>query len=207
MPPPAMNRRDFVWSAAKVTAILALAGCLGEENHPAAPEPAEAEGFDPTTLTAVCDRLLPGTPGALPSASEAGVADFVMRELDAPMFSKVKPFVAKGLAHLSAEAQKEKGTPFAKQESLKLGTHCHGSREYEQYALREYLSYKIFNLFTPRSFRARLAKARYVDSKDGALLFDKYAMFLESRRTWRGGWKVASPRCRAWCSRISSRTR
>jgi len=73
-----------------------------------------------------------------------------------------------------------KGTPFAKQESLKLGTHCHGSREYEQYALREYLSYKIFNLFTPRSFRARLAKARYVDSKDGALLFDKYAMFLEA---------------------------
>jgi gluconate 2-dehydrogenase gamma chain len=109
-----MNRRDFVWSAAKVTAILALAGCLGEENHPAAPEPAEAEGFDRTTLTAVCDRLLPGTPGALPSASEAGVADFVVHELDAPMFSKVKPFVAKGLAALSAEAQKVKGAPFAK---------------------------------------------------------------------------------------------
>lgn len=113
MPPTAMNRRDFVWSAAKVTAILALAGCLGEENHPAS-EPAEAEGFDRTTLTAVCDRLLPGTPGALPSASEAGVVDFVVRELDAPMFSKVKPFVAKGLGHLSAEAQKEKGVPFAK---------------------------------------------------------------------------------------------
>jgi gluconate 2-dehydrogenase gamma chain len=109
-----MNRRDFVWSAAKVTAILALAGCLGEENHPGAPEPAEAEGFDRTTLTAVCDRLLPGTPGALPSASEAGVADFVVRELDAPMFSKVKPFVAKGLAHLSAEAEKQKGAAFAK---------------------------------------------------------------------------------------------
>jgi len=114
MPPPAMNRRDFVWSAAKVTAILALAGCLGEENNPATPEPAEAEGFDRTTLAAVCDRLLPGTPGALPSASEAGVADFFMRELDAPMFSKVKPFVAKGLGHLSAEAQSAKGAPFAK---------------------------------------------------------------------------------------------
>jgi hypothetical protein len=73
-----------------------------------------------------------------------------------------------------------KGTPFAKQESLKLGTHCHGSKEYEQYALREYLSYKIFNLFTHRSFRVRLAKARYVDSKSGELIFDKYAMFLES---------------------------
>jgi hypothetical protein len=73
-----------------------------------------------------------------------------------------------------------KGTPFAKQETLKLGTHCHGSKEYEQYALREYLSYKIFNLFTPSSFRARLAKARYVDVKTGELLFDKYAMFLEA---------------------------
>jgi hypothetical protein len=73
-----------------------------------------------------------------------------------------------------------RGTPFAKQESLKLGTHCHGSKEYEQYALREWLAYKIFNLFTPRSFRARLAKARYVDVKTGELLFDKYAMFLES---------------------------
>jgi hypothetical protein len=73
-----------------------------------------------------------------------------------------------------------KGTPFAKQETLKLGTHCHGSKEYEQYALREYLSYKILNLFTPRSFRARLAKARYVDVKTGELLFDKYAMFLEA---------------------------
>jgi hypothetical protein len=109
-----MNRRDFVWSAAKVTAIFALAGCLGEENPPASEPAEEAGGFDMATLTAVCDRLLPGKPGTLPSASEAGVADFVVRELDAPMFSKVKPFVAKGLGHLSAEAQKEKGAPFAK---------------------------------------------------------------------------------------------
>jgi gluconate 2-dehydrogenase gamma chain len=113
MLPPAMNRRDFVWSAAKVTAILALAGCLGEENHPAS-EPAETDGFDTATLAAVCDRLLPGKPGVIPSASEAGVSDFVVRELGAPMFSKVKPFVAKGLGHLSSEAQKEKGAPFAK---------------------------------------------------------------------------------------------
>ena len=114
MPPPAMNRRDFVWSAAKVTAILALAGCLGEEHDPS--ETAKADGFDTATLAAVCNRLLPGKPGVLPSASEAGVTDFMVRELDAPMFSKVKPFVAKGLGHLTAEAQKEKGTPFAKLE-------------------------------------------------------------------------------------------
>ena len=111
MPPPAMNRRDFVWSAAQVTAILALAGCLGEENHPSEP-PAKADGIDTATLAAVCFRLLPGKPGVLPSSSEAGVTEFIVRELEVPMFSKVKPFVAKGLAHLSAEAQKEKGKPF-----------------------------------------------------------------------------------------------
>ncbi len=114
MLPPAMNRRDFVWSAAKVTAILALAGCLGEENHPSEPKPVEAsKGFDTATLGAVCDRLLPGKPGVLPTASEAGVGDFVVRELEAPMFSKVKPFVAAGLGHLTAEAEKAKGKPFA----------------------------------------------------------------------------------------------
>jgi gluconate 2-dehydrogenase gamma chain len=107
-----MNRRDFVWSAAKVTVILGLAGCLGDETGP--PTPAETGGLDAATLGAVCDRLLPGKPGVLPSASEAGVTDFFLRELDAPMFSKVKPFVAKGLGHLAAEAQKERGAPFAK---------------------------------------------------------------------------------------------
>lgn len=76
--------------------------------------------------------------------------------------------------------QETKGTPFEKQEVLKLGTHCHGSKEYEQYALREYLAYRIFNVFTPRSFRVRLAKATYVDSKNGETLFNRYAMFLEA---------------------------
>lgn len=76
--------------------------------------------------------------------------------------------------------QQTKGTPFEKQQALKLGTHCHGSKEYEQYALREYLAYRIYNLFTPRSFRVRLAKATYVDSKSGETLFNRYAMFLEA---------------------------
>lgn len=87
-----------------------------------------------------------------------------------------------GFVPIRVEFPKEevKGTPFEKQEALKLGTHCHGSKEYEQYGLREYLAYRIFNLFTPRSFRVRLAKATYVDSKSGETLLNRYAMFLES---------------------------
>jgi gluconate 2-dehydrogenase gamma chain len=108
---PAMNRRAFVWSAARLTAIFALAGCLGEQGPPAPAEP--GDGLDRVTLAAACDRLLPGKHGVLPSATEAGVVDFFVRELEAPMFSRVKPFVAKGLAHLEAEAQRSKGAAFA----------------------------------------------------------------------------------------------
>jgi hypothetical protein len=73
-----------------------------------------------------------------------------------------------------------KGTPFESQGALKLGTHCYDSKEYEQYTLREYLAYRLFNLFTPRSFRVRLARATYVDSNRGKTLATRYAMFLES---------------------------
>jgi hypothetical protein len=76
--------------------------------------------------------------------------------------------------------QEAKGTPFEKQEALKLVTHCHGSKEYEQYVLREYLAYRIFNLFTPRSFRGRLARATYVDSRSGQTHVPRIATFLES---------------------------
>ena len=87
-----------------------------------------------------------------------------------------------GFVPLRVEFPREgvKGTPFEGQRALKLGTHCHGAKEYEQYALREYLAYRIFNLFTPRSFRVRLARATYVDSRSGKTLVTRPAMFLES---------------------------
>jgi len=62
---------------------------------------------------------------------------------------------------------------------LKLVTHCRGSREHQQYVLREYLAYRIANILTPRSFRARLATATYVDSAKGKTLTTRYAIFLE----------------------------
>jgi hypothetical protein len=76
--------------------------------------------------------------------------------------------------------QEVEGTVFEGAGSLKLGTHCEGDQEYEQYALREYLAYRIFNLLTPRSFRVRLAKATHVDSTSGKTLATRYAMFIES---------------------------
>ena len=71
------------------------------------------------------------------------------------------------------------GTPFDGQTTLKLGTGCDDSKEYEQITLREYLQYPMFNLVTPLSFRARLARATYVDEKSKKKSAPRYALFIE----------------------------
>jgi hypothetical protein len=71
------------------------------------------------------------------------------------------------------------GTVFDGQNSLKLGTHCQDDKTYEQYTLREYLTYPMFNLVTPRSFRARLARATYVDEKSNKPITTRNAIFIE----------------------------
>jgi hypothetical protein len=71
------------------------------------------------------------------------------------------------------------GTIFESQTALKLGTHCRSDREYDNYTLREYLTYRLFNLVTPLSFRARLARATYVDSKTKKTIANRYAIFVE----------------------------
>jgi len=71
------------------------------------------------------------------------------------------------------------GTVFDGQSTLKLGTHCQDDKSYEQITLREYLTYPIFNVVTPRSFRARLARGTYVDAKSGKAQTTRYAIFIE----------------------------
>ena len=60
-----------------------------------------------------------------------------------------------------------KGTIFDGQKTLKLVSHCNNEDDYEQYILREYAVYRVMNLLTPMSFRARLARPSYVQAKVG----------------------------------------
>jgi hypothetical protein len=60
---------------------------------------------------------------------------------------------------------------------LKLGTHC--SNSYEEIIVREYAIYRLYNLLTPRSFRARLVKATYVDAASKKPITTRQAMFIE----------------------------
>jgi hypothetical protein len=70
-----------------------------------------------------------------------------------------------------------KGTVFDGHGALKLGTHCHN--DYEDYVLREYAVYALYNMLTPKSFRARLAKVTYVDQATKRVNGTRYGVFLE----------------------------
>lgn len=80
---------------------------------------------------------------------------------------------------LEFDTGKTKGTLFEGYKNLKLGTHCRDADLFEQYVPREYSAYRIFNLLTPRSFRARLAKATYVDEATKKPIANRMALFIE----------------------------
>ena len=71
------------------------------------------------------------------------------------------------------------GTIFEGNSDLKLGTHCQNEKEFDQFVMKEYLTYKLTNLVTPFSFRARLAKATYVDAKSKKTVSTHNAVWLE----------------------------
>jgi hypothetical protein len=81
---------------------------------------------------------------------------------------------------LNFQKKQVAGTEFAGQDKLKLVTHCNHRRDvYEQYVLKEYLAYRIFNTITDYSFRTRLLKIDYVDSDDGGKTWSKYGFVIE----------------------------
>lgn len=78
------------------------------------------------------------------------------------------------------KGKEAEGTPFEGQKSLKLGAHCQDNHRYEDIVRREYLAYRVFNLITPRSFRARLSAATYVDSASGKAMDTRAAVWIEN---------------------------
>ena len=48
--------------------------------------------------------------------------------------------------------------------NLKIISHCMTTKKYQEYLLREYLSYKLYNVVTDTSFRVRLLSINYIDT-------------------------------------------
>jgi hypothetical protein len=85
-----------------------------------------------------------------------------------------------GFPPLSIELKQDaKRTVFDGQSTVKLVAHCNEGPRFDQLVLLEYLAYRLYNVMTPRSFRVRLARATYVDSKSGRTLSTHNAVFIE----------------------------
>jgi hypothetical protein len=67
---------------------------------------------------------------------------------------------------------------FHGQRRLKLVTHCRQSADFQQKVLLEYAAYKLYNVLTPHSFRARLANIDYVDA-GGRPFVSRVGFFIE----------------------------
>jgi len=73
-----------------------------------------------------------------------------------------------------------KGTLFAGQDVLPLTTHCSSKQgRTDDYVLKEYLAYRIYNLFSEKSVRVRLAYIRYRKPNVNKLPKPHYAFFNE----------------------------
>lgn len=63
--------------------------------------------------------------------------------------------------------------------SIKLVTTCKSSNSFDQYLVKEYLTYKMYNALTPMSFQVRLAEITFID-KDGRYdPIEQLAFFIE----------------------------
>ena len=67
---------------------------------------------------------------------------------------------------------------FDGQHRLKLTTYCRTAPAYQQFILLEYAAYRLFNVMTPMSLRARLANVDYAE-EDGKVGISRLGFFVE----------------------------
>jgi hypothetical protein len=80
---------------------------------------------------------------------------------------------------LDIPQNKAKATAFAGLNKPKLVTHCGSTERHEQYVVQEYLLYRVYELLTPISHRARLVRVTYVDPRERGDSSSRYAIVLE----------------------------
>jgi len=72
-------------------------------------------------------------------------------------------------------------TLFAKQNNLKLVTHCRSPEKFQNYLLLEYLAYRIYNTLTPASFRVRLLEISWQDTESSKAPLTRLGFFIEHK--------------------------
>ena len=83
------------------------------------------------------------------------------------------------MAPLKLKFNYKQGSALYSLKSLKLVSQCRFNKVYEQDILKEYLIYRIYNLLTDKSFRAKLLNLTLVDSPGKKKPITEYAFLLE----------------------------
>lgn len=66
---------------------------------------------------------------------------------------------------------------FDGQKRIKLVTHCRSEGRFDQFVLKEYAAYRLYNQLTDKSLKVRLARIRYEDG--GKLVDERLGFFIE----------------------------
>jgi len=77
---------------------------------------------------------------------------------------------------LDFRARYLRGTLFDGQNTIKMVTHCQSDLEFQKHVILEYLSYRVYELLTPKSIRARLVKVTYGDVSETYEPITRYAV-------------------------------
>ena len=80
------------------------------------------------------------------------------------------------LLNFQKKKQQDSTIIFYGQDKLKLVTHCQS----DEYVIREWLVYKLYNLITDKSFRVRLVRVDYVDPFNHGTKETHYGFLLEN---------------------------
>ena len=77
------------------------------------------------------------------------------------------------------DKKKMKGTEFRGNKSLKLVTYCQVQDKYQQYYLKEFLTYRMYNLLTDYSFRVKPLMIEYKDADKGGDSITRFSFLIE----------------------------
>jgi hypothetical protein len=80
---------------------------------------------------------------------------------------------------LNFSGETSKGSIFHRLDKPKLVSYCQDNNSYEQYILQEFQLYRIYQLLTPVSHKARLLRVTYADSGSGKVRARRYGFLLE----------------------------
>jgi hypothetical protein len=82
---------------------------------------------------------------------------------------------------LNFKKKQVENTLFEGIDKIKLVTHCKSkSEKFEQYAIDEYLVYRVYNIITDTSFRVRMALINYLDTVTHKKTQESFAFFIET---------------------------